>query len=332
MRGAHSIRRIGLEGRKVLYSDMGQFVRLAYKTLSGGTYNKTYDIYEGQTQTPAVLDVRGLKRDIGLNEMRYIKDSRIETGDSLWMFDYSTNLANLEQMSIFHKVNSTSIGITDISREIDNVLFTVTSSSGGTVVVSDNVITPSGGSVQVSMTIVKSDGSTMDIPTGVMSNDDMIGDTYTGYAGKTVTFLTGDLAGETGTIVSFDSDRGVLDVTGFSSGASVGDTFTIENISSGVIFHDNTFDANELVGMWIFGDNWQWEILSNTSSQIVYKTDGITPVFTNGANIVKATRWYPMIDTPGSDILTTYPLGDSSMFQSVHCKRYPMLNGGEGHG
>jgi hypothetical protein len=124
MRSAHDIRKLRLRAKKLLYSDLGQFVRLEYDVTSGGTLNTLYNVYEGQTITRTVRDdVRALKEVVDLNKIKLVNDARIQAGDALWLFDPTLNIADLPKLRIYHKIRSSSIAATGTA---ENAVMTVT--------------------------------------------------------------------------------------------------------------------------------------------------------------------------------------------------------------
>lgn len=104
MRGSRELRRRQIEATRILYS-RGQVVRLEWDTESGGTARAGYGVNEGATVTKNVDDnVRALKQSLGLNELKMVRDSRLNIGDAKWSFLTDVNFSLRKRLVIVHKL------------------------------------------------------------------------------------------------------------------------------------------------------------------------------------------------------------------------------------
>jgi len=107
MRSAGDLRRRQIEAQRILYGELGQFVRLEWETETGGTWMPNYKTYEGATVASHVEDgVRCLKRSLGLNELKLVRDSRINVGDAVFSFLPSSNFSTKKRLTVVHKLIS----------------------------------------------------------------------------------------------------------------------------------------------------------------------------------------------------------------------------------
>lgn len=127
MRSAQDLRRRKIDAQRILYGELGQFVRLEWETETGGTWRPSYKVYEGTTITDHVEDnVRCLKRSLGLNELKLVQDARLSVGDAVWSLLPTKNFSLKKKLTIVHKlmdqkVSGSGSGASDV--------FTVTGAS-----------------------------------------------------------------------------------------------------------------------------------------------------------------------------------------------------------
>lgn len=104
MRSAGDLRRRKIEAQKILYGELGQFVRLEWEAVSGGTYIPSYDTYEDGSVTDYVEDnVRVLKQSLGLNELKLVQDNRLNVGDAIFSVLPTKNFSLKKKLTIVHK-------------------------------------------------------------------------------------------------------------------------------------------------------------------------------------------------------------------------------------
>ena len=105
MQSAQDLRRRKIDAQRIRYSGLGQFVRLEWETSSGGTERPGYGVSEGATITTNVEDnVRCLKRSLGYNELKLVRDSRLNVGDAIFSFLPDSNFSGKKRLTVVHKL------------------------------------------------------------------------------------------------------------------------------------------------------------------------------------------------------------------------------------